>query len=106
MFTINPITPIEGNSYTALIIYVDEVPQAHIDALSIPKYVGKLKPQYGITINLTPNAQTGEVNERGIKRVSAFLKAAAGHYRMVEWRSENTVEIEEFCEYHNIKLNQ
>lgn len=102
IFNINPILPSEYG-YTAFKIDAvgNDITQEDIDALKIPKYVGTMKVNYGITIDMTPNKSTGEVNERGIKRIAAFLKKAEG-YCEYGYKFDNSVTVEEFCKYHNI----
>lgn len=105
MFKIVPFIPTENSNRTVFMITtVAEANADEVAALNIPKYVGKITPNYGFTIDLTPNATTGEVNERGIKRVAAFLAKAAEHCEVNFNYARGVVSIEDFCNYHGIDV--
>ncbi len=101
MFKITCIKPIDANPWTALCIYTKE--DANIEdlaALGLPKYVGQFKPNYKFTINLSPT-NGNPINERGLKRVKAFLDKAAAYCEVSEG-AVNACSISEFREIHGI----
>ncbi len=99
MYQIEFILPTDTNSYTAVRV---SLPRGEEIDTSIPKYVKAPEAGYGTTIDLTPNAVTGEVNEAGIKRVRALLKALNGNYTGPTHIAINHATEAEFVEYHNI----
>lgn len=100
MYELEFILPTETNSYTC--VKVTLLKGGEVNA-SIPKYVkAPQTDNYGITIDLTPNAVTGDVNETGIKRVRALLKALDGNYTQPAQRAINCVDEAAFREFHNI----
>ncbi len=107
MFNLGHFLPIEGNSYTCFRIRVSaDATQEQIDALGLPKYVGKLRPNHTVNIDMTPNAATGEKNEAGAKRIAAFLKKAAHVSSDCEYdaRCSNFAPLADFLAHHEIKV--
>lgn len=103
MFKISTVIP-TGNSKFSCFDVTCYGNEDEVAALNIPKYVGPLKENYGFRIDMTPNAATGEVNERGIKRVAAFLKKVPSDLIEEDVRSSNSATIEEFCAHYGIDV--
>lgn len=89
----------EKSNYVAFKMYSEFTEE---QAARFPKFCGIKSGRRLLTIDLTPKVSTGEINERGIKRIRKILDVLDGDFEFSAPYTNSETTLEGFVTRNNI----